>query len=573
MKQSNNKTNVLQKLRDLTIALYLRISREDIHDESLSIANQKKLLTDYAKRLGFTKFIYFIDDGITGTKRDRKDFVRMTAELEKGNIGALMVKDLSRLGRDNNKMNWYVEEFLVELDIRFISIGDGIDTAENEDEFIGLRNWVNERYSRDISKKRRLSNMVKGNEGIPLSMPPYGYIKDPENPNFWLVEEQAAEVVRRIFSEFLSGRGTEQIAAGLERDKILTPMHYWNARGINRSGLKNLDNPCRWNSSTIIKVLTSQEYCGDIINFKTYSKSFKLKKRIPNDEENMAIFRDVHEPIIDRETWENVQTKRGKSRKRKKIDGEVNMFSGLLKCADCGHNLWYHFNQKNHEIKYFNCSGYNTRKADCPTTHYIRLDFLEQVILQEVRRLMKFALQYENEFVKLIAGKSQKSVDNMRKRKQQELYKLTARDRELDKLFNRMYEDNVAGKIDDERFGKMSRQYTAEQAEIAEKVKKLQADIEKEEHKAITADMFIGSIRRYAKAKTLTPLMLNELIEKIEVHHAERIDGVNMQSLVIHYNCVGYVEIPNKKELPEVDVTVGTRQGVVTSYIPTKLSA
>ena len=573
MKQSSNKiVKALKTLRDKTIALYLRISREDGNDESYSVSNQKKLLTDYAKRLGFTKILYFIDDGVTGTKRDRKDFVHMTAELEKGHIGAVMVKDLSRLGRDNNKMNWYVEEFLVELDIRFISIGDGIDTAESEDEFLGLRNWVNERYSRDISKKRRLSNMVKGNEGIPLSMPPYGYMKNPDNPKQWVIEDEAAAIVRRIFNMTLGGMGTEQVAAALEADKVITPMHYWDSKGLPRGGLKNLENPYKWKSSTIVKMLGLQEYCGDIINFKTYSKSFKLKKRIQNSEENMAIFRGVNEPIIDRDVFEKIQAKRGKARKRKTNEGEKNMFSGLVVCADCGHNLWYHFNQGNPEITYFNCSNYKGNRGTCVSTHYVRVDFLEQVVLQEVHRLTKYATEHERDFIKLIGGRSTKAAESIRERKQKELYKLTARDRELDKLFNRMYEDNLSGKIDDERFGRMSKQYTNEQSELAEKIKRLQMEVEKEEHTAMTTDTFIKTLRKYTRAKQLTECMLTELIEKIEVHHAQIIDGEKMQTLRIHYNCVGYVDIPDLKDLPEPDIIVHTRQGVATSYLPAKIA-
>jgi len=562
----------VKTIRDTIIALYLRISREDGNDESYSISNQKKLLTDYAKRLGFTKFIYFVDDGVTGTKRDRKDFVRLTEELEKGEIGALMVKDLSRLGRDNNKMNWYVEEFLVDLDVRFISIGDGIDTDENEDEFIGLRNWVNERYSRDISKKRRLSNMVKGNEGKPLSPPPYGYMKNPDKPDFWIVDEDTAPIVRRIYEETLSGRGTEQIAAALEHDKVLTPMNYWYSKGLKRGGLKNTENPYSWNSSTIIKILTVQEYCGDVINFKTYSKSFKLKKRLKNDEENMAIFRDVHEPIIDRDTWDKVQAKRV-VRKKKKRNIEKNMFAGLLFCADCGSPMWYNVNPANPDIKFFSCSGYNARNKTCTSRHYIRVDFLEKAILQEIRLLTKFATQYEDDFAKIVMGNSKKAVESDREKKQKEYNALLARDKELDAIFNRMYEDNVSGKIDDSRFARMSRQYSEEQTEIADRVKELRIDLDKAEDKTVTSDMFVKTVRKYTKAKELTPLMLNEFIEKIEIHEAEKSSGRHVQTATIHYNCIGTIEIPDLAKLPEIDVTMHIRQGVELAYVPIRKTA
>lgn len=576
MKQSNNKkTNAPATPYDKTIAFYLRISREDGNDESYSIGNQRKLLQKVARDKGFTNFIEFVDDGVTGTKKDRKEFRRMLDMIEqnKATFSAVIVKDVSRFARDYIRAGLYTEEIFPEHDIRFISVGEGVDSADGENPYLAYMNLTAEQYARDISRKCKLSNMVRGTAGEPLSLPPYGYMKNPENPKQWLIDEEPAAVVRRIYRLTLDGKGTEQIAGILQQDKILTPMNYWQSKGFNRGGLKNLENPYKWNSSTIVKILSLQEYCGDVLNFKTYSKSFKLKKRIKNSEENMIIFRDVHEPIIDRDSWEKVQAQRGKVRKRKTNEGVKNMFSGLLVCADCGKNLWYHFNQGNPEITYFNCSNYKGNRGTCTSTHYVRVDFLEQVVLQEVRRLTQFATKYEKEFIGLIEGRSQRTAESARQRKQKEIYKLTARDRELDKIFNHMYEDNISGKIDDERFARMTRQYAVEQKELAERIKRLQMEVEKEEYKANSTDTFLKTVRRYTNAKQLTEQMLNELIEKIEVHHAERIDGENMQSLIIHYNCVGYVEIPNKPQLPETDVTVYTRQGVATSYTPARVSA
>ncbi len=570
MKQSKSKKAIQN-----TAALYMRISREDGSDESYSISNQRKILQKVAKEKGFTNFVEFIDDGVTGTNKDRKNFRRMIEQIEQGTalFSAVIVKDVSRFARDYIRAGMYIEEVFPENDIRFISVGEAIDSAEGENPFIGFMNITAEYYSRDISKKRRLTNVVKGNAGEPLSPPPYGYMKNPDNPKRWVIDEEAATVVRKIYAKFLAGKGTEQIAAGLDNDGILTPMNYADSKGTRKSGRRNVENPCRWHSSTIIKILTSQEYCGDVINFKTYSKSFKLKKRIKNDVENMAIFKGVHTPIVSREDWERVQEKRGKARKRKKIDGEVNMFSGLLVCADCQSNLNYHFNQKNPEIKYFNCPNNNKRNRTCPTTHYVRVDFLEQVILQEIRRLTKFASQYEKEFTAMVMGHSQKSVQNERQNKQKELNKLLDRDKELDTLFNHMYEDNIRGKIDDDRFARMSKVYTEEQTEIAEKVKILQTELDKTTNKAITADMFISTVRKYTRARKLTPQMLNELIDKIEVYHAEKVDGVYVQKFNIHYACVGVLEIPNLSKLPNIDVTVNTRQGVNVTYAPQNRTA
>jgi hypothetical protein len=381
----------------------------------------------------------------------------------------------------------------------------------------------NEWYSRDISKKRRLTNFLNGNEGIPLSPPPYGYMKDPENAKRWVIDPEPAEVVRRIFAMTLDGFGTAQIAAALEREKILTPMHYWAGKGIKRPNKGGLsEEPYKWNYSTVVYMLSAREYCGDVVNFKTYSKSYKLKKRIKNSEENIKIFEGVHEAVIERETWELVQSRRGKARKRKTNDGEKNMFSGLVVCADCGHNLWYHFNQGNPEITYFNCSNYKGNRGACESTHYVRVDFLEQAVLGEIRRLTRFASRYEDEFLKILTGFSQKNAESRFERKQKELCALTARDKEIDRLFNRMYEDNEAGKLDDARFSRMKQQYDGEQAEIAEKIKVLRAELEKTEEKAMTTDAFRKIVRKYTRAKKLSERMLNELIEKIEVYRAYR---------------------------------------------------
>jgi len=451
-----------------------------------------------------------------------------------------------------------------------VAVADNVDTAEGENDLTPIRNLFNEWYSRDISKKKRISNQIKGNAGEPLGFAPYGYIKNPDNPKQWIIDEQAAEIVRRIYFEFL-GKGTEQIAAGLEKDKILTPMHYWHSKGIkrpNRNGLS--DKPYNWTASTVVHILTLQEYCGDLINFKTYSKDYRRKKRLKNSEENMAVFEDVHEPIINREDWERVQKKRSKTRKRKTTDGEVNMFSGLLVCADCKGRLNFHFNQGNHDIKYFNCANFNKRHKTCDQTHYVRVDFLEQVILQEVRRLTKFATQYEKEFAKAVMGHSKSTVENDRQGKQKELNALLARDKELDSLFNRMYEDNASGKIDDSRFARMSKAYTDEQTDIAEKMKTLRAELNKAEDKAVTSEMFISTVRKYTRARKLTPQMLNELIDKIEIHHTEKVDGENIQIITIYYACVGDIEIPDLSKIPNVDVTVNTRKGVNVTYSSTR---
>ena len=563
MKQSNNN----KKSRDVTAFLYERLSRDDNMDgESYSIGNQKKLLTKVAKEKGYTNLVHFFDDGISGVTMDRPGFADMIQQLEQGKAAAVFVKDLSRLGRNYIEVGRLTEEFFPNHDIRLVAVSDNIDTDEGENELAPIRNLFNEWYARDISKKRRISNKIKGNAGEPMGQPPYGYIKDPENPKRWIVDEEAAQVVRRIYRMTLEGVGTEQIAAKLEEDGILTPRAYWHSKGINRPGkVKDLP-PTHWNSSSVIKMLSVQEYCGDILNFKTYSKSYKNKKPLENDRENWAIFKDVHEPIIERAVFEQVQQKRGKMRKRQAKDGERSMFSGLLVCADCGSNLHFHFNQGNPEIKYFNCSNYKGNRGTCGSTHYVRVDFLEQVVLGEIRRLTKYAGLYEDDFLKEVIGHSRQAEETERRLKEKELKSLLARDDELDGLFERIYEDNVSGKLSDDRFAKMSRRYEEEQKELSEKIKKLRSEIEKQNSRAASTDMFVSIVRKYTRARKLTPRMLNELVEKIEVYNAEKIDGEWVQRLRIHYNCVGEMNIPNEPALPIPAVTVNTRKGVFVSY-------
>ncbi len=560
MKQSNSKKSSAK-----TAALYVRLSRDDgLEGESNSIQNQKRLLSRIAKDKGYVDIRTFCDDGISGTTENRSGYRQLIAEIEAGNISALFIKDWSRLTRDQGVFLKLSRMVLPKHDIRLVSVMDGTDSAEGEDDLASFRGLMNEMYAQDISKKRRATNRVKGAAGEPLSPPPYGYRKDPTNPKRWVVDEEAATVVRRIFSMTLEGFGTEQIAAALSEGRILTPLFYWKSKGISRSGKMPEREPCRWVCSTVIKILSMQEYCGDVINFKTYSKSFWLKERIRNADENMAIFHDVHEAIIDRATFEKVKSKRGKTRKRKTVEGEKNMFSGLLVCADCGHNMHYHFNQKNPEIRYFNCSNYSGDRGSCHATHYIRVDFLEQVVLGEMKRLMLFARRHENAFAELAMGYSLKASQDERDMKQKVLYAKNARIREIDRLIERLYEDNVAGRVSDERFTRMTASYESEQSALMEEANAFTAELAKVNDSAMTTVNFLSTVRKYTRAKKLTQLMLSELIARIEVYHAEKMDGKKIQRLKIHYHCIGDLDIPDI--LPELNVCIKTRKGVAVSY-------
>jgi site-specific DNA recombinase len=568
MKQSSKKHELG------TAALYCRLSRDDNMDsESNSIQNQRKILQKAAKDKGYTDTIFFVDDGITGTTMKRPGFQKMLTAIEAGYISAVFVKDLSRLGRNYIEVGKLTEEFFPLHDIRLVAVSDGVDSDEGEDDFTPFKNIMNEYYAKDISKKRRIVNKMKGNAGVPLSPPPYGYIKNPDDPRFWVVEPEAAEVVRRIYRMALEGYGLAEIAARLAADGVVNPTYYWRSRGTSRGGSKSTVEPTKWGHTTVKKILTLQEYCGDIINFKSYSKSYKMKKRIENPEENRAIFLNVHEAIIDRQTWEKVQAlQKGTRRKKPTVTQEPSVFSGLLKCPECGGNLNFHFNQNNHDIKFFSCQNHNSGYRKCSKTHYIRLDFLEQVVLYEVKRLACFASEYENDFIKAMIGRSAKVAENTALRKQRELDALTARDRELDMLFERLYEDNVAGKIDDARFAKMSKRYEQEQGENAKKIKALRLELKKDESKRMDIDDFLETVRRYTDATTITKRMVAELIDHIEVYHAEKQDGVTNQRVVIHYNCIGAFDVPDRRKIPEADIIMETRKGVALSYAPEQVA-
>ena len=568
MKQSSKK----QELG--TAALYCRLSRDDNMDsESNSIQNQRKILQKAAKDKGYTDTVFFVDDGITGTTMKRPGFQKMLTAIEAGYISAVFVKDLSRLGRNYIEVGKLTEEFFPLHDIRLVAVSDGVDSDEGEDDFTPFKNIMNEYYAKDISKKRRIVNKMKGNAGVPLSPPPYGYIKNPDDPRFWVVEPEAAEVVRRIYRMALEGYGLAETAAQLAADGVVNPTYYWRSRGTSRGGSKSTVEPTKWGHTTVKKILTLQEYCGDVINFKSYSKSYKMKKRIENPEENRAIFLNVHEAIIDRQTWEKVQAlQKGTRRKKPTVTQEPSVFSGLLKCPECGGNLNFHFNQNNHDIKFFSCQNHNSGYRKCSKTHYIRLDFLEQVVLYEVKRLACFASEYENDFIKAMIGRSAKVAENTALRKQRELDALTARDRELDMLFERLYEDNVAGKIDDARFAKMSKRYEQEQGENVKKIKALRLELKKDESKRMDIDDFLEMVRRYTDAATITKRMVAELIDHIEVYHAEKQDGVTNQRVVIYYNCIGAFDVPDRRKIPEADIIMETRKGVALSYAPEQVA-
>jgi DNA invertase Pin-like site-specific DNA recombinase len=540
--------------------------------DSNSIANQKTLLSKYAKDYGLSNTKHFVDDGYTGTNFNRPGWIEMIEAVEAGYIGTIIVKDMSRVGRDYLQVGHYTDNFFPEHNIRFIAINDGVDSAEGENEFTPFRNIMNEWYAKDISRKVRSSKRLKGTAGVPLSLPLYGYVKNPDNPKYWVIDDEAAGIVRYIYKMCIDGVSEYMIAGRLEKEMVLKPTEYWKTKGIHKPCKASFkDSPYYWCKSTINKILNSRKYMGDVVNFKTYSKSYKNKQRITNSEENQMVFEGVHEPIIDRQTWEMVQRIREGTKRRKPKNTEKHIFSGMLYCATCGRKLHFNVNHPNTELKYYNCSNYRGNRGTCNETHYVRADALEQVVVLELQRMTAFLQDKEEDFVKLLMSKSLLESEKESKRKTQEVRSMLSRCNELESLFAKSYEDNASGKLSDERFMMITKRFDDEQLALKKKISTLQAELEAEERHKHSASSFLRTVKRYTDIQELTPKIFNELVEKIVVHHAQGLGKSRTQQLDIHYNFIGKLDSPEVACLPE-SVTIDTRQGVAVEYITRKAS-
>ena len=498
-------------------ALYCRLSRDDGADgDSNSISNQKRMLSKYAKEHGFDNTRFYVDDGYTGTNFNRPGFLKMLEDMDAGYVSTLIIKDMSRLGRDYLQSGYYTESYFPDRNIRFIAINDGVDSINGDNEFIPFRNIMNEMYARDISRKVRSAHRIRGNMGEPLGQPPYGYMKSPENKKKWIIDPPAAAVVRKIFRLFLEGKGIDTIARMMQEDGHLNCTAYWQSKGIGRGGKKVQPNPYKWKCSTISGILQRQEYCGDIINFKTTSRSFKNRRRIDNNPEDWVIFKDVHEPIISREDFEIVQKLAGNVKRRppKPENGDKNIFCDLLYCADCGKKLWYHTNTNNSNIHYFSCSNYvKDYRGTCPTRHYIRVEGVEQVVIRELARLAAYLEEDEQAFVELLAKKSEKDAQMERKLLQNELQSSIARNEAVARLFEKLYEDNATGKVTDDWFMQLSHKYEMERVALKERINEIQIKLHDMDHHKQGYERFVSIIRRLLDMEVLTfPVNVNEFL-------------------------------------------------------------
>ena len=534
---------------DNITALYARLSQEDALDgESNSIANQKKILLKYATDSGFPYPTFFIDDGVSGVTFDRPGWNEMIRLAEAGKVKTVIVKDMSRMGRDYLKVGYYTESFFAERDIRYIAINDGVDSDKGDNDFTPFRNLFNDFYARDTSKKIRAVMRVKGNAGEHLcTNPPYGYQKDPMDKKKWIVDEEAAEIVRRIFDLCIAGKGPMQIAKLLTAQHVLTvKAHY-----AQQNGKPLPEKPYKWSPKSVAGILERQEYTGCTVNFKTYSKSHKLKKRLHNAPENQRIFPNTQPAIIDEQVFARVQELRGNKRRPAKQAERQGMFSGLLYCADCGSKLHFATGKNmTPQQDCYRCSRYKSNTGDC-TMHFIREETLKLFVLQRIFDVT--ALFFDDAMAFEEAAKKQRfqEAEKEAKKRKREIAQAEKRIGELDRIFKRIYEDDISGTISHERFLKLSADYEAEQKELTEQVKAWREAVETFEQDQADFASFAAIVRKYVGIRELTPTIVNEFVKKIIVHAPDKSSGHRRQKIELVWNFIGEVNLPGDDQTVE----------------------
>ena len=528
-------------------ALYCRLSRDDeLQGDSNSIVNQKKILEKYAREHGYSNFKFYVDDGISGTTFNRPGFQQMIADIEAGLVKRVIIKDMSRFGRDYLQVGMYTEIMFPEHDIHFIAVNDGVDSTQGDNEFTPFRNIINEWYAKDTSKKIRAVMKVKGNAGEHLTvLPPYGYMKSSDDKKQWVKDEEAAQVVYEIGLYIMDGLGPSQIARKLTERKILTPAAYYASKGRTTNVTKK-GSPYAWDSSTIADIMDRwREYLGHTVNFKTRKKSYKSKKTLHNPESEWKIFDNTHEAIWTEAIADAARLAR-QSRRRPTKMGEMGMFSGMMYCADCGSILYQcRATGFRKDQEYYICSGYRKGKQVCGTPHSIRTVILEELILQNLREIVSFARSHENRFVQMVMDMDVKERNKGLAKKRKLLSEGEERITELDMIFKRLYEDNISGKLTDERFHKLSTDYEAEQAGLQTQAAILREEIEEVEGKSANVDRFLSVVRQYTDIPELTPRILHEFVEKIVIHAAtDPHSKINRrQEVDIYYKGIGILEM------------------------------
>ena len=528
-------------------ALYERLSQEDkLEGESNSIANQKKILERYCREHGITAYRHYDeDDGYSGTNFNRPGFQRMLADIKAGKIKRVIVKDMSRFGRDYLQVGFYTDMLFPDFGVHFVAVNDGVDSTRGENEFTAIRNVFNEMYARDTSKKIRATWQSKGKSGEHLTtIPPYGYMKDPDNKKKWIIDEEAAAVVQQIFALCVSGMGPTQIAKWLEKHEIYNPTAYSQAKGRPVTN-KPTANPYKWTNETVSRTLERIEYLGHTVNFKTRKQSYKSKKKLWNDPSEWVIFENTQPPIVEESVFLIVQNIR-RSRRRPTKMGDMGIFSGLLYCAECGGKMYQcRATNLTEEQKYFICSTYRKGKDLC-TTHSIKNVVLYEIVLKNLREAIDYVTEYEAEFVQEAADSRLRERDAEFSRKRETLSKAETRIAELDNLFKHLYEDNVTGKLSDERFIKMSHDYELEQSNLKAMAEVLREEIKQQEKQKTNVKAFISAVKKYTDMQQLDAAMLREFIDRIEVSHTDK--KSKTREITIVYNFIGAFDFERAKE-------------------------
>ena len=527
-------------------ALYCRLSCDDDNDgESLSIENQKKLLTQYADEKGFFNTRFYVDDGISGTTFERDGFKAMLNDVQNGEVKTVIVKDMSRFGRDYIQVGMYTEILFPQNNVRFIAINDSYDSANGDNDFIPFKNIMNEWYAKDTSKKIKAVNRARARAGEHLtSNVPYGYIKNPDNPKQWIIDEEAAEVVREIFQLYLQGMNTNQISVSLSSRQILVPTAYKSIHGIVNRKFTD-ETKFLWNGGTITRILENGSYVGNTVNGKSMRKSFKIKKRINVSQEEWQIVPNTQEAIIDCETWNLVQKIRQGRRRNVKHNHQIPVLSGHLFCDDCGRKLYYVKPPK--QAEYYCCSGFRKRINSC-TGHYIRADVVEQLLIRQINDVMKFVSEYEDEFVRKVMERG--TAEQL---KQTNSLKRTAdvakrRIEQIDSIISQLYEDKVAGQITAEMFTKLSAKYLAEQKEQSSVFQQARKELSDLEAKKTDVGKIVAIVKKHSHITELSPQILNELVDKVVVHQAEKVDGKRRQDIEVYFNGVGQISFDAEKK-------------------------
>ncbi len=546
MKQLNRQTSTIAENK--ITALYCRLSQEDeLKGESNSITHQKEMLQKYADENGFHNTQFFVDDGYSGTNFDRPDWQRLSGMIDEGLIGTIIVKDMSRLGRDYLQVGMYTEMIFPNANIRFIAINNGVDSINGtENDMTPFINIFNEFYAKDTSRKIRAVVKAKGQSGKPIaSTPVYGYLKDPKDKNHWVVDEEAAAVVREIFSLCIKGYGVSQIASELTRRHIEIPTAHMVKLGLRENIVYTDNDSYLWGDSTVTRILQRQEYLGHTVNFKTHTKSYKNKKRVDNDPSEWLIFENTHEAIIDQVTFDTVQRIRD-GRRRVTPMGEMPILSGMVFCADCGRKLYQVRGvclEKLHQSEYMVCSTYRKKKGQC-TSHQIRNCVLEAILLQQIQAVTAYACENEDDFIRLVTESTEQDLNRKLKECKKEYEFAKQRVDKLDDIIRRLYEDNIEGKITDERFVKMTADYENEQHQLKLQLSELQKEIDSTVNKTDNAAQFLKLVRKYDSITELDAEIIRTFVSKVIVHHPDKSSGHRRQQVDVVFNLIGEVILP-----------------------------